>query len=90
MLTPEDYVPYFKKKHVTCVVRLNKKIYDKRQFTDHGIRHVDLYVLLELAIIGQTNLTFLHKSMFICAKRLLTYISLPLVVYVIAHLVFFF
>jgi len=44
-LTPEDYISYFKKKNVTCVVRLNKKIYDRRQFTDHGIRHVDLYFI---------------------------------------------
>lgn len=30
MLTPDDYVSYFKKKQVTLVVRLNKKYYDAK------------------------------------------------------------
>ena len=44
-LSPDDYVPYFKKKNVTLVVRLNKKYYDYKRFTAHGIGHVDLYFL---------------------------------------------
>jgi len=43
--TPEDYVPIFKSGGVGLVVRLNKKQYDRRRFTDHGIKHVDLYFL---------------------------------------------
>jgi cell division cycle 14 len=44
-LTPENYVPYFKKKNVTLVVRLNKKYYDAKSFTNHGIEHIDMYFL---------------------------------------------
>ena len=42
-LAAEDYVPIFKQLGVTCVVRFNKKCYDRRKFVDAGIRHVDLY-----------------------------------------------
>lgn len=42
-LTPEDYISYFKKHGITTVVRLNKRMYEKRRFTDHGIKHIDLY-----------------------------------------------
>lgn len=42
-LRPEDYVPYFKKKNVTLVVRLNKAYYDAKKFTNSGIDHLDLY-----------------------------------------------
>lgn len=41
--TPEDYWDYYKKKNVTAVVRLNKKIYDRKRFVDGGFRHYDLY-----------------------------------------------
>jgi len=41
--TPEDYIPYFRKKNVTCVVRLNNKMYEARRFVDAGIHHYDLY-----------------------------------------------
>ena len=30
-LTPDDYIPYFKKTGVKLVVRLNKKYYDERK-----------------------------------------------------------
>lgn len=40
---PEAYIPYFKKHNVTAVVRLNKKFYDAKRFTDHGIEHFDLF-----------------------------------------------
>ena len=36
-------MPYFKRKNVNLVVRLNKKYYDCKKFTDHGINHIDLY-----------------------------------------------
>jgi cell division cycle 14 len=42
---PDDYVPYFKKRNVTLVVRLNKSYYDARRFSNHGIDHVDMYFL---------------------------------------------
>lgn len=44
-LTPEDYIRPFKSGNIQLVVRLNKKQYDRRRFTDHGIKHVDLYFL---------------------------------------------
>eukprot|EP00607_Mallomonas_marina_P011031 CAMPEP_0182421264 /NCGR_PEP_ID=MMETSP1167-20130531/6576_1 /TAXON_ID=2988 /ORGANISM="Mallomonas Sp, Strain CCMP3275" /LENGTH=518 /DNA_ID=CAMNT_0024598219 /DNA_START=110 /DNA_END=1666 /DNA_ORIENTATION=- len=44
-LTPDDYVPYFKRKNVTLVVRLNKKYYDAKRFTMNGIDHMELYYL---------------------------------------------
>ena len=40
---PEAYFPYFRKHNVTTIVRLNKKIYDSRRFTDAGFDHFDLY-----------------------------------------------
>lgn len=43
--TPEDYVPIFRDAGITLVVRLNKKQYDRKRFTDHSIKHVDLYFL---------------------------------------------
>ena len=43
--TPEDYVPYFRKHKVGAVIRLNKKMYDKKRFTDSGIRHYDMYFI---------------------------------------------
>eukprot|EP01018_Ginkgo_biloba_P016891 Gb_00815 [translate_table: standard] len=42
-LVPEDYVDYFKQTGVTTVIRLNKRMYDKRNFTDHGLTFYDLY-----------------------------------------------
>jgi len=41
--TPEDYVPLFQDAGIRLVVRLNRKMYDKKRFIDHGIKHVDLY-----------------------------------------------
>ncbi|XP_036376586.1 dual specificity protein phosphatase CDC14AB isoform X3 [Megalops cyprinoides] len=40
---PEAYFPYFRKHNVTTVVRLNKKIYDAKRFTDAGFEHYDLF-----------------------------------------------
>lgn len=41
--TPEDYVPMFLKAGISLVVRLNNKQYEKRRFTDSGLKHLDLY-----------------------------------------------
>ena len=42
---PEAYFPYFRKHNVTGIVRLNKKIYDARRFTDAGFEHYDLFFI---------------------------------------------
>lgn len=42
---PEAYFPYFRKHNVTTVIRLNKKIYDAKRFTDAGFDHYDLFFL---------------------------------------------
>lgn len=42
-LSPEAYVPLFHSLGVTCVIRFNKKCYDRNIFTRGGIRHVDLF-----------------------------------------------
>ena len=44
-LCPDDYVPYYLRKNVSLVVRLNKKYYDAKRFTNHGINHIDLYFI---------------------------------------------
>eukprot|EP01006_Ploeotia_vitrea_P000364 TRINITY_DN102933_c0_g1_i1.p1 TRINITY_DN102933_c0_g1~~TRINITY_DN102933_c0_g1_i1.p1 ORF type:complete len:534 (-),score=9.36 TRINITY_DN102933_c0_g1_i1:57-1658(-) len=40
--TPEDYIPIFKPRNVCCVIRLNKRQYDRRKFTEYGFSHHDL------------------------------------------------
>ncbi|XP_063726980.1 dual specificity protein phosphatase CDC14A-like isoform X2 [Symsagittifera roscoffensis] len=40
---PEVYFPYFRKHHVSTVIRLNKKFYDAKRFTDAGFEHYDLF-----------------------------------------------
>lgn len=42
-LGPESYIPIMKRYGVTAVVRLNKKLYDRKKFLDAGIKHYDLY-----------------------------------------------
>jgi len=42
-LGPEDYIPIFEKFGVSAVIRLNKKVYEKKVFIDAGIQHYDLY-----------------------------------------------
>jgi cell division cycle 14 len=44
-LCPSDYIPYFKKRNVTLVVRLNKKYYPADSFVSHGIDHIELEFL---------------------------------------------
>ncbi|XP_043837157.1 dual specificity protein phosphatase CDC14B-like [Dromiciops gliroides] len=41
--TPEAYVPYFKRHNVTTIIRLNKKVYDARRFTEAGFDHHELF-----------------------------------------------
>uniref|UniRef100_F7BZ82 protein-tyrosine-phosphatase n=1 Tax=Monodelphis domestica TaxID=13616 RepID=F7BZ82_MONDO len=40
---PEAYVPYFKRHNVTTIIRLNKKAYDARRFTNAGFDHHELF-----------------------------------------------
>ncbi|XP_068078994.1 dual specificity protein phosphatase CDC14B isoform X4 [Danio rerio] len=40
---PEAYFPYFRKHNVTTIIRLNKKMYDSKRFTDVGFKHHDLF-----------------------------------------------
>ncbi|KAL9846150.1 dual specificity protein phosphatase CDC14A isoform 2-T2 [Geothlypis trichas] len=42
---PEAYFPYFKKHNITTIIRLNKKIYEARRFTDAGFEHYDLFFI---------------------------------------------
>ena len=43
--SPESYFPYFRLHNVTCIVRLNKKIYDSKKFTNAGFHHQDLFFI---------------------------------------------
>lgn len=40
---PESYFPYFRQHNVTTVIRLNKKMYDARRFSENGFDHQDLF-----------------------------------------------
>lgn len=40
-LSPGDYIPYFQRKNIGLVVRLNQKNYEEQQFLDAGIDHVE-------------------------------------------------
>ncbi|XP_044288153.1 dual specificity protein phosphatase CDC14A isoform X2 [Varanus komodoensis] len=42
---PEAYFPYFRKHNITTVIRLNKKIYEAKRFTDGGFEHYDLFFI---------------------------------------------
>ncbi|RYY70555.1 hypothetical protein EON63_22470 [archaeon] len=67
-LTPEQYVPLFKSLGVTCVVRFNDKLYDKRVFTGeflwyscslldmpiHSCSYLHLHVIIPIHIRIQT------------------------------------
>jgi cell division cycle 14 len=44
-LTPSDYIPYFQRKNVGLVVRLNKKLYNENEFRAAGIDHFEQYYL---------------------------------------------
>uniref|UniRef100_A0A1B6KNY4 protein-tyrosine-phosphatase n=1 Tax=Graphocephala atropunctata TaxID=36148 RepID=A0A1B6KNY4_9HEMI len=43
--SPESYFAYFRKNHVTTVVRLNKKIYEASRFVTGGFEHKELFFL---------------------------------------------
>ncbi|XP_047447433.1 dual specificity protein phosphatase CDC14B isoform X3 [Mugil cephalus] len=59
---PEAYIPYFRKHNITTVVRLNKKMYDARRFTDSGFEHHDLFF-----VDGSTpNDSIVRKFLNIC------------------------
>jgi len=40
---PEAYFPYFRKHHISTVIRLNKKIYPASRFVEAGFDHFDLF-----------------------------------------------
>lgn len=40
---PEAYFPYFRKHKVTTIIRLNRKLYDAKRFTNAGFEHFDLF-----------------------------------------------
>ncbi|XP_069785268.1 dual specificity protein phosphatase CDC14C-like isoform X4 [Narcine bancroftii] len=40
---PEAYFQYFRKHNVTTIIRLNKKMYDAKRFTDARFEHHDLF-----------------------------------------------
>lgn len=42
VMTPDDLVPVFAKKGITCIVRLCEKFYDKTPFVDAGFKHVEM------------------------------------------------
>lgn len=44
-LTPDDYIPHFKRWGVQLVVRLNKKYYDENRFIRAGMEHMHMYYL---------------------------------------------
>ncbi|XP_062854941.1 dual specificity protein phosphatase CDC14B isoform X2 [Trichomycterus rosablanca] len=59
---PEAYFSYFKKHNITTIVRLNKKMYDAKRFTDMGFDHCDLFF-----VDGSTpNDTIVNKFITIC------------------------
>lgn len=42
-LAPADYIPYFQKKKVSLVVRLNRKAYHEEDFQKAGINHLEQF-----------------------------------------------
>ncbi|MEE6459625.1 hypothetical protein FKM82_000676 [Ascaphus truei] len=42
---PEAYFPYFRRHNISTIVRLNKKMYDAKRFTDAGFEHYDLFFI---------------------------------------------
>lgn len=64
LLEPADYFDYFHKNNVTDIIRLNRKQYDRTQFTDAGFQHHDLFF-----IDGSTPPeAILHQFISICEK----------------------
>lgn len=44
-LAPADYIPYFQRRNVGLVVRLNKKMYNEQDFVNAGIQHLEAFFL---------------------------------------------
>lgn len=74
VLSPEGYVPVFRSLGVTCVIRFNKKCYDRNIFVRAGIHHVDLFYedggnptdsILQVIVHVQMY-TCTHVYMYIC------------------------
>jgi len=42
-LSPNDYIPYFQKRNIKLVVRLNKKNYNESDFINNGIQHFEQF-----------------------------------------------
>ncbi|CAG9467399.1 unnamed protein product [Pedinophyceae sp. YPF-701] len=42
-LVPEDYHEYFRRRNVTSVVRLNRRVYDRARFTSAGLQLHEMY-----------------------------------------------
>ncbi|XP_075067202.1 dual specificity protein phosphatase CDC14B isoform X4 [Mixophyes fleayi] len=42
---PESYFPYFREHEVSTIIRLNKKMYDAKKFTEAGFDHHDLFFI---------------------------------------------
>jgi protein-tyrosine phosphatase len=42
-LTPEDYWTCFRSFGISAIIRLNKRLYDRRRFTEGGFRHHELF-----------------------------------------------
>ncbi|XP_068093695.1 dual specificity protein phosphatase CDC14B-like isoform X3 [Hyperolius riggenbachi] len=42
---PEAYFPYFRAHDVSTIIRLNKKMYEAKRFTDAGFEHHDLFFI---------------------------------------------
>ncbi|XP_063311024.1 dual specificity protein phosphatase CDC14B isoform X3 [Pelobates fuscus] len=40
---PEAYFTYFRKHHISTIIRLNKKMYEAKRFTEAGFEHHDLF-----------------------------------------------
>ena len=41
--SPESYFEYFRKHNIRTVIRLNKKMYEARRFSEAGFDHYDLF-----------------------------------------------
>lgn len=37
--SPEVYFDYFRRNNITTIIRLNRKVYDAKRFTDAGFQH---------------------------------------------------
>lgn len=59
-LPPDHYIPYFKRRNVTLVIRFNKKCYDAKSFKNAGIDHAGLSVCIETS----SSLTCRRRPVF--------------------------